>query len=261
MTADKQDAPVDIRMDQFDAVIFDLDGVITDTASVHEAAWKQMFDHWLANRAHSEGEDHRPFSEDDYYAYVDGKPRYDGVRSFLASRGISLPRGQPSDPPTAETACGLGNRKDELFLALLREGGVASFPSSLELLRRLRADGSRTAIISASRNCVQVLEAAGIASLFDAKVDGVDAEELGLEGKPAPAVFLEAASRLGVKPERAAVVEDALAGVEAGHRGGFGLVIGIDRGGHAEALRERGADVVVGDLSAVRVSSTKQDGR
>jgi alpha,alpha-trehalase len=261
MTTDKQDAPLEIRTEQFDAVIFDLDGVITDTASVHGAAWKQMFNEWLANRAHSEGEDNRPFSDDDYYAYVDGKPRYDGVSSFLSSRGISLPRGQPGDPPAAETVCGLGNRKDELFLALLGEAGVASFPSSLELLRQLRAEGSRTAIISASRNCVQVLEAAGITRLFDAKVDGVDAEALGLEGKPDPAVFLEAASRLGVKPERAAVVEDALAGVEAGHSGGFGLVIGIDRGGHAEALRERGADVVVGDLSAVRVSSASHDGR
>jgi alpha,alpha-trehalase len=261
MTADKQHAPLEIHTDQFDAVIFDLDGVITDTASVHEAAWKQMFDEWLATSAQGAGEDHRPFSDDDYYGYVDGKPRYDGVRSFLASRRISLSPGQPSDTPTDETVCGLGNRKDELFLALLREVGVASFPSSLELLRQLRADGTRTAIISASRNCVQVLEAAGITRLFDAKVDGVDAEALGLEGKPDPAVFLEAASRLGVKPERAAVVEDALAGVEAGHRGGFGLVIGIDRGGHGEALRERGADVVIADLGAVRVSSTRHDGR
>ena len=248
-------------MDRFDAAIFDLDGVITDTASVHGAAWRRTFDQWLANRAHSEGEDHRPFSEDDYFRCVDGKPRYDGVRSFLASRGISLPPGQPSDPPTSETVCGLGNRKDELFLALLREGGVTSFPSSIELLRRLRAGGSRTAIISASRNCVQVLEAAGIAELFDAKVDGVDADALGLKGKPDPAIFLEAASRLGVEPARAAVVEDALAGVEAAHRGRFGLVIGIDRGGHGEALQQCGADVVVSDLSAVSLSSTEHDGQ
>ena len=260
MTADKREARLEITRDDFDAVIFDLDGVITDTASVHGAAWKQMFDLWLAKRAHHEGEDHRPFSKEDYYRDVDGKPRYDGVRSFLASRGISLPRGQPSDPPTAETVCGLGNRKDELFLALLRRDGVIPFQSSIDLLRRLRAEGGRTAIISASRNCAQVLEAAGVAQLFDAKVDGIDAEVLGLEGKPSPAVFLEAASRLGVEPRRAAVVEDALAGVEAGHRGGFGLVIGVDRGGHAAALRERGADVVVGDLGAVRVSS-KASGR
>jgi beta-phosphoglucomutase family hydrolase len=261
MTADKQEAPPEIRRDRFDAVIFDLDGVITDTASVHRAAWKRTFDAWLANRPPGAGEDHRPFSQDDYYRYVDGKPRYDGVRSFLDSRGISLPQGESSDPPQAETVCGLGNRKDELFLAFLRERGVAPFPSSIELLRRLRSGGSRTAIISASRNCLQVLEAARVTDLFDAKVDGVDAEALGLAGKPDPAIFLEAASRLRVEPTRAAVVEDALAGVEAGHRGRFGLVIGIDRGGHGEELRERGADVVVGDLGDLRVSSSKNDGR
>lgn len=261
MTAEGQTAPPEIRTDLLDAVIFDLDGVITDTASVHHAAWKKMFDQWLAERTEVEGEDHRSFSDDDYYLYVDGKPRYDGVESFLASRGISLARGDPGDPPTAETACGLGNRKDELFLALLRERGVVSFPSSIELLQRLRANGTRTAVISASRNCAAVLDAAGIAQLFDAKVDGVDADALGLQGKPDPAVFLEAACRLGVEPGRAAVVEDALAGVEAGRRGRFGLVVGIDRGGHGGELRARGADVVVGDLGAVRALSTKGDGR
>jgi alpha,alpha-trehalase len=255
MTAEGQMAPVEIRTDRLDAVIFDLDGVITDTASVHHAAWKRMFDQWLAERAQAKGEDHRPFTDDDYYLYVDGKPRYDGVVSFLASRGISLARGDPGDPPTAGTACGLGNRKDELFGALLRERGVVSFPSSVELLQRLRANGTRTAIISASRNCAAVLDAAGITQLFDAKVDGVDADALGLPGKPDPAVFLEAVRRLGVEPRRAAIVEDALAGVEAGNRGGFGLVIGVDRGGHGDQLRERGADEVVGDLGAVRVSS------
>jgi alpha,alpha-trehalase len=255
MTADKQHAPLEIRTDQFDAVIFDLDGVITDTASDHHAAWKQMFNQWLAGRAEAEGEDHRPFSDDDYYLYVDGKPRSDGVVLFLSSRGISLAPGDSGDPPTAETACGLGNRKDELFLALLREQGVAAFPSSIELLQELRASGARTAIISASRNCAAVLDAAGVRRLFDVKVDGVDADALGLHGKPDPAVFLEAARRLGVQPERAAVVEDALAGVAAGRRGGFGLVLGIDRAGHGEELRERGADVVVGDLGAVRVSA------
>lgn len=243
-------------MDRLDAVIFDLDGVITDTASVHAAAWKRMFNQFLADRADREDEDQQPFSADDYYLYVDGKPRYDGVESFLASRGISIPRGDPSDLPAAETACGLGNRKDELFLSQLREEGVASFPSSIALLHGLRASGCRTAIISASRNCANVLEAAGVAELFDAKVDGVDADELGLKGKPNPAVFLEAARRLGVEPARAAVVEDALAGVEAGRRGSFGLVIGVDRGGHAEELRERGADILVGDLSEVRISAT-----
>jgi alpha,alpha-trehalase len=234
-----------------EAVIFDLDGVITDTASVHAAAWKRMFDRFLAQRPRRGDEDHRPFSADDYYLYVDGKPRYDGVESFLASRGIRLRRGSPDDPPTADTVCGLGNRKDALFLARLAEQGVAAYPSSIELLHRLRAGGFRTAVISASRNCVEVLEAAAIAGLFEVRVDGVDADELGLKGKPDPAVFLEAARRLGVEPRRCAVVEDALAGVEAGRRGGFGLVIGVDRGGHAEALRQRGADVVVADLGEV----------
>ncbi len=246
----------EIRLDRLDAVIFDLDGVITDTASVHAAAWRRMFDQFLADRADRQGEGHQPFSPEDYYLYVNGKPRYDGVESFLASRAISIPRGEPSDLPTAETSCGLGNRKDALFLALLREQGAAPFPSSIDLLHRLRASGCRTAIISASRNCADVLEAAGVAELFDAKVDGMDADELGLGGKPDPAVFLEAASRLGVEPARAAVIEDALAGVDAGRRGGFGLVIGVDRAGHAEALREHGADLVVGDLGELRVSAT-----
>jgi beta-phosphoglucomutase family hydrolase len=244
---------LELSREGFDAVIFDLDGVITDTASVHAMAWGRMFDRFLAERPAREGEDHRPFSDEDYYLYVDGKPRYDGVESFLGSRGIRLRRGNAGDPPTADTVCGMGNRKDGLFLALLREQGVAPYPSSIELLHRLRASGWRTAIISASRNCVEVLEAAAVAGLFDVKVDGVDAEELGLSGKPDPAVFLEAATRLGVEPSRCAVVEDALAGVEAGRRGRFGLVIGVDRGGHAEALREQGADVVVGDLGQVLI--------
>ncbi len=256
-SAHGQRSPPEIRTDRLDAVIFDLDGVITDTASVHAAAWEQMFDRFLADRPAREGGDRRPFSEGDYYLYVDGKSRYDGVESFLLSRGISLPRGGPGDPPATETVCGLGNRKDELFLAVLRERGVAPFASSIELLRRLRASGVSTAIISASRNCAEVLEAAGVTDLFDTRVDGVDADELGLSGKPDPAVFLEAARRLEVKPSRAAVVEDALAGVEAGRRGGFELVIGVDRGGHADALWEHGAGAVVGDLGEVRVSAVK----
>lgn len=240
-------------------MIFDLDGVITDTASVHAAAWKQMFDRFLADRPEAAGEDRRPFAEPDYLRYVDGMPRYTGVELFLGSRGISLPYGEPSDPVSAETICGLGNRKDALFLAELREHGVAPFQSSAELVRRLRAERYRTAIISASRNCSEVLDAADVADLFEAKVDGIVAEELGLSGKPDPAVFLEAARRLGVVPERSAVVEDALAGVEAGRRGGFALVIGVDRADHAEALREHGADVVVSDLGEVRVSDRVED--
>ncbi len=245
----------EIDAERLDAVIFDLDGVITDTASVHAAAWKQMFDRFLDGRSGREGEDHRPFSDEDYYLYVDGKPRYAGVESFLRSRGISLPHGDPADPATAQTVCGLGNRKDELFLSVLRDRGVAPFPGSVGLIDRLRKDGFRTAIISASRNCAEVLDAAGVADLFDARVDGVVADELALKGKPDPAVFLEAGRRLGVEPPRAAVVEDSLAGVEAGRRGGFGLVVGVDRSGHAETLREHGADVVVGDLGELRVAA------
>lgn len=254
------DTGPEIRADRLDAVIFDLDGVITDTASVHAAAWKQMFDQFLEGRADADGEDQRPFAERDYYLYVDGMPRYQGVELFLGSRGISLPHGESGDPPTEETICGLGNRKDALFLAQLRDHGVAPFPSSAELLRRLREAGYRTAIISASRNCAEVLEAADVSDLFDVRVDGVIADELGLTGKPDPAIFLEAASRLGVEPGRSAVVEDALAGVEAGRRGGFALVIGVDRTGQAEALRKNGADVVVSDLGEVRVS-TQAEGR
>jgi alpha,alpha-trehalase len=247
--------PPEIRADRIDAVIFDLDGVITDTASVHAAAWKRIFDGFLAARPPQDGEELRPFSSDDYHLYVNGVRRYDGVDAFLRSRGIRLPRGDRDDPSDAETICGLGNRKQELFLTALREQGVTPFPSSAELLHRLREAGVRTAIISASRNCAEVLDAAGVAELFEAKVDGVDADELGLDGKPDPAIFLEAARRLGVQPERAAIVEDALAGVEAGRRGNFALVIGVDRAGHAEQLREHGADIVVPDLAEVGLTA------
>lgn len=231
-------------------MIFDLDGVLTDTASVHAAAWKRLFDEYLEERSRRSGEPFVPFDADaDYRRYVDGKPRYDGVRSFLESRGIALPEGDPKDAPDRETVCGLGNRKNALFLEHLHEHGVDPFPSSVDLVRDLRAHGVDTAIISASRNCAEVLAAAGLEDLFEVRVDGVVAAELGLPGKPDPAVFLEAARRLGVEPPRAAVVEDALAGVEAGRRGGFGLVVGVDRAGHAEELRSRGADLVVRDLA------------
>ncbi len=232
-----------------DAAIFDTDGVVTDTARAHAAAWKELFDAYLAGRSQRTGDPFVPFDPDaDYRAYVDGKPRYDGVRSFLASRGIELPDGDPSDPPERETVCGLGNRKNEAFLAALREHGVRAYPSTLLLIRALRARGIKTAIISASRNMHEVLDAARVHGLFDADVDGVVADELRLPGKPDPGIFLEASARLSVQPGRAAVIEDALAGVEAGRQGGFGLVIGVDRSGHPEALREAGADVVVRDL-------------
>ena len=235
-------------MTTIDAVVFDTDGVLTDTASVHAAAWKRMFDAELRARAERSGEPFRPFEAADYLRYVDGKPRFDGVRSFLASRGIELPEGRPDDPPDAETVAALGNRKNREFLERVREDGVKPFPSSVEFVRKLREAGVRTAVVSASRNMRSVLDAAGIAELFDVAVDGVDAARLGLPGKPDPALFLRAAAELGVEPADAAVVEDALAGVEAGRRGGFGLVIGVDRGGQADALAARGADVVVADL-------------
>lgn len=232
-----------------DAVVFDLDGVITDTASVHKAAWKSLFDAFLEERAERVGDPFRPFRDEDYLTYVDGKAREDGVASFLASRGIDLPRGSPGDPPEAETVFGLGHRKDVSFRRRLAEDGVQAFPSSIALVEHLRERGTPTAIVSASRNCVPVLERAGALGLFDAKVDGVDAAELDLPGKPDPSIFLEAARRLGVQPEGTAVVEDAIAGVAAGRQGRFGLVIGVDRSGDPEALREAGADLVVGDLA------------
>ncbi|HEU4450664.1 MAG TPA: beta-phosphoglucomutase family hydrolase [Gaiellaceae bacterium] len=230
-------------------MIFDLDGVVTRTAALHAAAWKRLFDEYLAAVAERRGEPFRPFElESDYRRFVDGKPRYEGVASFLASRGIELPRGSPDDPPERETVCGLGNRKNRYFRAELTSKGGDPYPTTLALIEALRARGVRTAVVSSSRNCEAVLDAAGIRDLFEVKVDGVDAEELGLPGKPDPAVFLEAAGRLGVRPANAAVVEDAIAGVEAGRRGGFGLVVGVDRASQHDALAAAGADVVVRDL-------------
>jgi beta-phosphoglucomutase family hydrolase len=237
-----------IPRDRVDAVVFDTDGVLTDTASVHAVAWKRLFDEYLRQRAERPGEPFRPFEALDYLRYVDGKPRYDGVAGFLASRGISLPWGDPSDPPSHDTVCGLGNGKNRYFLTHLHEHGVHAFPSSVALVRALGARGVRTAVVSASRNMRAVLDAAEIRRLFDVEVDGMDAARLGLAGKPDPALFLEAAGRLEVAPARAAVVEDALAGVEAGRRGGFGMVVGVDRAGQAAELAARGADVVVDDL-------------
>jgi alpha,alpha-trehalase len=233
------------------AVVFDMDGVVTDTASVHAAAWKRLFDEFLLDRA----DDRDPFvpfdTVADYLPYIDGKPRYDGVRSFLASRGITLPEGEAMDSPDRETVHGLGNRKDGYFMDRLRRDGARPYPSTVELVRRLSATGIGTAIISASRNMTEVLRSAGLADLFDVRVDGVLAERLGLPGKPEPAVFLEAARRLDAAPPVVAIVEDAVAGVEAGRRGGFALVIGVDRGGNRRSLIDAGADAVVADLSEV----------
>jgi beta-phosphoglucomutase family hydrolase len=235
--------------DRFDAVLFDLDGVLTATAKLHATCWKKMFDEYLLERAATTGETFQPFEiATDYKRYVDGKLRYDGVRAFLESRGIDLPWGDPEDPPDRATICGLGNRKNELIQDFLASGSVEVFESSVAVVRQLRGAGIRTAVVSASKNCQAILEAAGIVDLFDVRVDGVVAAQLQLPGKPAPDTFLEAARQLGVAPERAVVVEDAVSGVQAGRAGGFGLVIGVDRKGDPEALRNNGADVVVTDL-------------
>jgi alpha,alpha-trehalase len=235
--------------ERLDAVLFDLDGVLTATAKVHAACWKKMFDDFLRRRAESSAEPFVPFDIDsDYKRYVDGKPRYDGVSSFLDSRGIWLPYGDPEDPVDRETVCGLGNRKSEMVVDALETEGVESYEGSVALVKLLRRDGFKTAVVSSSNNCEAVLNAAGIAELFDVRVDGLVAGRLSLPGKPAPDTFIEAAKELGVEPARAAVVEDAIAGVEAGRDGGFGLVIGVAREGDPRALREHGAHIVVSDL-------------
>ncbi|HZP41329.1 MAG TPA: beta-phosphoglucomutase family hydrolase [Candidatus Binatia bacterium] len=233
-----------LHVSRFGAGLFDLDGVLTRTARVHAAAWTMALDEFLARRAG--GQRFQAFdAERDYRAWVDGKPRQDGVRDFLASRGLRLPEGAPSDPPGYETVWALANRKDALFAAALRRQGVDVVPGAPELVRELRRAGLRLAVVSASRHCGEVLDAAGMRALFDAQMDGLEMARLGLRGKPAPDTFLAAAARLGVPPPRAFVVEDALAGVEAGRRGGFALVVGVDAGAGADALRARGADVVV----------------
>jgi trehalose 6-phosphate phosphatase len=245
-----------LALDGLDAVVFDTDGVLTDTASVHAAAWKRLFDEYLALRTSRGQEPFRPYEQADYLRSIDGRPRYDGVAGFLASRGLQLPWGDPDDPPDRETVCGLGNAKDRFFVAHLGEHGADPFPTSVAFVRKLRERGLRTAVVSASRNMVAVLESVGLRELFDAEVDGIEAARLGLPGKPDPALFLEAARRLGVTPDRAAVVEDALAGVEAGRRGRFAVVVGVDRGGQAAALAEHGADVVVTDLGDLVLEGT-----
>ena len=239
-----------ISPDKFDAVLFDLDGVLTATAKVHAACWKKLFDEFLEERAKAAGEPLKPFDIDsDYKLYVDGKLRYEGVRSFLGSRGIDLPEGTPDESPNSETVCGLGNRKDALVHEVLEADGVEAYEGSVRLVEQVRSRGIRTAVVSASKNCKIVMEAARISHLFDQVVDGEVAERLRLPGKPKPDTFLTAAERLGVVPERAVVVEDAISGVQAGRAGGFGLVIGVDRKGDPESLRQSGADIVVKDLS------------
>ncbi|MCW2831706.1 MAG: haloacid dehalogenase [Aeromicrobium sp.] len=228
----------------YDAALFDLDGVITPTAEVHMRAWDQMFNDFLHERGVDE-----PYTDDDYFTYVDGKPRYDGVRSFLASRDIELPGGDPSDPPSAETVSGLGNRKNDDFEQILRDEGVAPYPGSVTLVKALVERGTKMAIVSSSRNAAAVLSAAGVLDYFPVIVSGKEAEQRGLPGKPAPDTFLDAAAQLGVPKERCVVFEDALSGVRAGAAGDFGLVVGVDRGAGADALTTNGADVVVTDLA------------
>jgi beta-phosphoglucomutase family hydrolase len=232
------------------ACLFDLDGVLTQTAKVHARAWKEMFDEFLRRRAEAGGTGFRPFDEHaDYEEFVDGKPRYEGVRSFLESRGIALPAGTPDDPPDAQTIDGLGNRKNELVLDIIRRDGVEAYPGSVRYVRAARDAGLGRAVVSSSTNCRDVLEAAGMIDLFDAIVDGNVARDKQLAGKPAPDTFVEGARLLGTDPPHAAVFEDALAGVEAGRAGHFGHVVGVDRVGHADALSRHGADVVVQDLA------------
>ncbi|MGA5765214.1 beta-phosphoglucomutase family hydrolase [Nonomuraea bangladeshensis] len=227
--------------------LFDMDGVLTRTATVHAAAWKTMFDEFLRER---DGAAFVPFdAKADYDRYVDGKKRVDGARSFLRARGISLPEGTPDDPPGAMTVNGLSNRKNQLVQAIIDRDGVEVFPGSVRFLDAVQEAGLRTAVVSSSANTVHVLAAAGLASRFGARVDGVVARERRLAGKPAPDMYLAAAEALALKPAEAAVFEDALAGVAAGHAGGFGFVVGVDRAGQAEALRRHGADVVVTDLA------------
>jgi beta-phosphoglucomutase family hydrolase len=232
------------------ACLFDLDGVLTPTAKVHSAAWKNVFDEYLRRRADQRGEECVPFDPvRDYDDYVDGKPRYDGVRTFLASRGIELPQGSPSDPPGAQTIDGLGNRKNEAVIKMISESGVEPYEGSVRYVRAAREAGLRRAVVSSSTNCRDVLVAAGIDDLFEAIIDGLVAARDHLNGKPAPDTFLAGARAVGVEPARAAVFEDALAGVEAGRAGNFGIVVGVDRVGQAQALRAHGADIVVGDLA------------
>src|SRR6516164_18427 len=238
-----------IKRESYDAVLFDLDGVITNTAEVHAACWKKMFDEYLQNRATQKGEAFRPFDiVTDYRLYVDGKPRFDGVRDFLTSRNIQLPEGSPEDPPEAETVGGLGNRKNDLVNKIIEDKGVEPYEGSVELIHQFRDQGFKIAVVTSSQNCAVVLKAAKVDDFFDVQVDGNTIHAQHLAGKPAPDTFLTAAQALGVDPTRAVVVEDAISGVEAGCNGNFGLVIGVARRGNAEELRHHGAHLVVNDL-------------
>jgi beta-phosphoglucomutase family hydrolase len=241
-----------ITPERFDAVLFDMDGVLTDTSRPHAASWKAMFDPWLAARPPRAGEDLRPYdTREEYRRHAEGRLRYDGVRSFLEARGISMPEGSPDDPPERETICGLGNRKNVIVLEMMRTGGVDAYPDAVDLAGAIRAAGLQVAVVSVSHNVESVLQAAGLAGRFELIVDGNEVDRLGLPGKPDPAPYLLASRLLGVDPARAVVIEDAEAGVRAGVAGGFGLVVGVDRHGDAAALRAAGAHLVVIDLSGL----------
>ena len=245
-----------ITPDKFDAVLFDLDGVITDTAMMHAACWKVMFNTYLKRRAETLGEEFISFEIDtDYLNYVDGKPRFDGVRDFLASRNITLDEGTPDSPATEESVCGLGNRKNELVNLRIQMHGVKVYQSSLDYVNFILSIGIKTAIVSSSANCRTVLKAAGIIDLFPVIVDGIAAKEKKLNGKPSPDMFMEAARELGVKPGKAAVVEDAISGVQSGRNGNFGIVIGIARKDNREELLENGADIAVSDLGEITLNN------
>jgi trehalose 6-phosphate phosphatase len=239
-----------INLADYKAVLSDLDGVITKTARLHAAAWKRLFDGYLAHVSAQTGTTFKPFHlEEDYRLHLDGKPRHNGVRDFLTSRGLNLPIGDPSDSADRETLYGLGNKKDTYFETALRETGVDVYPGTVEFLHLAKRVGAKVAVVSSSHHCAEILDAVGLTPLFEVRVDGHEIDRLHLAGKPAPDSFWEAARRLAVDPRCAIVIEDALAGVRAGHAGGFGLVIGVDRRNQAEALRDQGADIVVGDLS------------
>ncbi|MFE9692569.1 beta-phosphoglucomutase family hydrolase [Micromonospora sp. NPDC005806] len=240
------------------ACLFDLDGVLTQTAKVHNAAWTETFNAFLKQRAAATGEPYRPFDPGpDYNRYVDGKPRADGVRSFLASRGITLPEGSPDDPPEVDTVNGVGNRKNVILLKRIHTDGVEVYEGSVRYLEAAARAGLRRAVVSASANCAALVAAAGLDRLLEARVDGLVARERGLRGKPHPDTFLAGADLLGVGPKQAAVFEDALAGVAAGKAGGFGYVVGVDRVGQADDLRANGADVVVTDLAELMTEAAR----
>ena len=238
-----------VTPEKFDAVLFDLDGVITDSAKIHAACWKFTFDTFLKRHANETGGEFVPFDIDtDYLLYVDGKPRYEGVRDFLASRNIELPEGTHDSPAHEQSICGIGNRKNELVNIAIQSNGVDFYDSSLEFVENIIKSGIKTAIVSSSQNCETILSSADILHLFPVRIDGRVALQMELQGKPSPDTFLEATSKLGVKPERAVVIEDAISGVQAAKNGNFGLIIGVARKENADELIENGADIVVSDL-------------